>query len=174
MISIDFNIVSDVNWIRVSDYSSWGLIEKQPSIIEVTKPGYSSKVVRYFDKNKTNGLNSINLEVNCTTGDCPDVELVALPDGIYKIKVIGSPSKYNKERYYLKTDLFDMEVDKVIITSIESGKYMDIEPELVEIGMLIAGAESNLRFDRIKESGMLFKQALKKIDRLVNCKACYK
>lgn len=174
MISIDFNITSDPYWIRIADYSVWGVIENQPSIVEITIPGYSTYTTRYFDKFKTNALNSITLEVNCSDGSCPDVDLVTLPDGIYKIVVKGSPSTNVKERYYLKTDLFDMEVDKLIITSIDSGKYMDIESELVEINMLKAGAESNLRFDRIKESGMLFEQARKQVDKLINCKNCYK
>lgn len=174
MISIDFNVTSDVYWLRVADYSVWGLAESQPSIIEITLPGYETFITRYYDKNKTNGFNSINLEVNCFDGGCKEPDLVTLPDGIYTIKVKGSPSTNMKERYYLKTDLFDMELDKIIISSIESGKYMEIEPELVEIQMLIAGAESNLRFDRIKESGMLFKQAVKQVDRLVNCKNCYR
>lgn len=174
MISIDFNITSSPYWLRVADFSQWGLIESQPSIIEVTLPGYSSFVTRYFDKYKTNAFNSITLEVNCSTGSCPDVDLVTLPDGVYTIKVKGSPSTYNNERYYLKTDLFDMEVDKIIITAIDSGKYMDIEQELVEINMLKAGAESNLRMDRIKEAGLLFAQASKQVDKLKNCKKCYK
>lgn len=174
MINIDFNITSDPYWLRIADYSGWGVIENQPSIVEVTVPGYSTFVTRYFDKHKANALNSITLEVNCSTGDCEDVDLVTLPDGIYTITVKGSPSTYSKERYYLKTDLFDMEVDKVIITAIDSGKYMDIEQELVEIDMLKAGAESNLRMDRIKEAGLLFSQASKQIDKLKNCKKCYK
>ena len=174
MINIDFNITSDPYWIRISDYSVWGVIEEQPSIVEITLPGYGNPITKFYDKSKTNGLNSVVLGINCYTGDCPDVELITLPDGIYKIVVKGSPSKYKKERYYLKTDLFDMELDKIIISSIESGKYMDIEPELVELGMYLAGAHANLRFDRIKESGALFAQARKQVDKLINCKNCYK
>jgi len=173
MISIDYNITSNPYWIRVSDHSSWGLISQEPSIIEVYKPGYETPVTHYYDKDKTNSFNSVNLRVNCTDGDCPEVDNVTLPDGIYKIIVKGSPSKYNRERQYLKTDLLEMDIDKIIITSIENGRYYDIEKQLVEIDMYFAGAHSNLRLDRIREASALYESARKAVDKLLNCKNCY-
>lgn len=173
MISIDFNITSDLYWIRVADYSLWGVIDEQPSIINVTLPGYSNPIVKYFDKYKTNGFNSLVLEINCKQ-DCGDVELVTLPDGIYTFEVVGSPSKYSKKRYYLKTDQLQFDMDKIIISAISAKKYFSLEPTLVEIDMLIKGAHSNLRYDRIKEASMLYEQARRQIDKLLDCNECYK
>jgi hypothetical protein len=174
MINIDFNVHSTPYWIYIADYSTWDMIEAQPSIVEISKPGYENPVTHYFDKSSTNAFNSINLRVNCDSGDCNDIDLVTLADGIYKIHVKGSPSKYSKERYYLKTDLLEMDIDKIVISSIDSGKYFEIEKDLVNIGMYFDGAHSNLRMDRIKEAGALYEQARKEVDRMLDCKDCYK
>jgi len=172
MISIDFNITSDVYWLRVADYSLWGVIDEQPSIINITIPGYSNPVVKYFDKHKTNGFSSIVLGINCEQ-ECGETELVTLPDGIYTVEVVGSPSSYNKKRFYLKTDILQMDIDKMIISSIDNKRYKALEPSLIEIEMLLNGAHANLRFDRIKEASMLYKMARKAVDKVLNCKNCY-
>jgi hypothetical protein len=168
---IDFSVHSDPYWIKVADYSMWNLIEEGPSIIEVTLPGYGTPVTKYFDKHKTNGFNSIVLGMNCIE-PCEDTDLVTLPDGIYTIKVIGSPSKFNKEKYYLKTDLLDMEIDKIFIDSIEKDDYNKIEKRLTEITFLIKGAESHIRYDNITIASSMFQKATEMVDKMKTCRYC--
>lgn len=166
--NLDFDIFSDLYWLRVADYSKWGMIEYGTSIIELTIPGYINPITRYFDKYKTNGFNSVNLELNCQ-GDCEGVDLVALPDGIYAIKVIGSPSKFFKERFYLKTDKIDSDISRIVVDSFTKKCHSKIDPQLTEIEILLRGAKAHLLQGIIKEASYLFDLAQKRVEKLKNC-----
>lgn len=171
-INIDFAVHSNPYFLKVVDLSVWELIFTEPSIIEVTLPGYKKCITKYFDKCKTNVFNSELLGISCVD-DCGDHENLTLPDGIYKIKVIGSPSKYNKEHYYLKTDLFDMEVDKIYIDNLNKRDRTNLLNKLTEIEFLVKGAEAHLRFGDNTTAGMLFEQAQSMVDDLKNCTNCH-
>lgn len=173
-ISIDFSVNSNPYYLGILDMSEWQLIKDEPSIIQITLPGYSSYSTHYFDKCKNNIFNSINLELDCV-GDCGEVEKSTLPDGIYKIRVIGSPDTYFKEHYYLKTDMFEMEVDKLYINHLETRNknregFIN-KMKLVEF--LLRSAEAHLRFDDINTSGELFDKAQEMVDELKHCKTCH-
>lgn len=170
-IDIDFSVHSSPFFLKVMDLSSWALIKDEPSIIEITLPGYESKKVMFFDKCKTNIYNSVLLGINCYDG-CDQPDKVTLPDGIYHIKVIGSPDKYNAEKYYLKTDLYDMDVDKVVVNAFNKRDPSDIYNTLKRMEFLIIGAESHLRSDDITRASMLFEQAQSMVDDLKNCSNC--
>jgi len=172
-IDIDFAVFSNPYFLKVMDLSAWGNIGEQPAAIEITLPGYESCITRSFDKCKTNILNSILLGINCA-GECGEVEKLTLPDGIYKIKVIGSPSKYFKEYYYLKTDMYDMEVDKIYIDNISSKNKENLINTLSEMEFLMKGAEAHLRFDDINTAGAQFQKAQEMVEDLKNCKSCNK
>jgi hypothetical protein len=169
--NIDFLVHSNPYWLNVLDFSYWGLIENKPSIIEVTLPGYATPVVKYFDKFKNNGFNSILLEINCES-ECGDVNLVTLPDGIYTITVKGSPSKFQKTYHYLKTDLLQMELDKILISAIDTDQYYKIDSKLIEIEFLLKGAEAHLRSDLIRVAGNMFQKAVELTEKLRDCKTC--
>ena len=169
---IDFNVHSDPYWIRVADYSTWMLIKNKPSIIEILLPGSGVPVVKFFDKNKTNGFNSINLEINCV-GECGETDPVTLSDGVYKITVKGSPSKFKQEKHYLKTDLLQMELDKIYISSIDNNKYSKVKDTLTTIEFLLKGAEAHLRMDNIRMAGNMFQKAVEMTEDLKDCKDCY-
>jgi hypothetical protein len=99
-INLDFQALSagDPKVLVIMDTSVWGAIEDKPSIIEITVPG-STKVRTYnFIKGKSNVFNSSNLLIS------PVGEYKELADGLYKIKLKGSPDSYCKERGFLKTD----------------------------------------------------------------------
>lgn len=168
---VDFSVHSDPYWLKVADYSMWNLIVDGPSIIEITLPGDSTFVTKYFDKHKTNGFNSIVLGVNCVE-PCEDTDLATLSDGIYKITVKGSPSKYNKTKYYLKTDLVDMEISKIFIDSIKKDDYDKVEKRLTEIEFLLKGAEHHLRYDNITIAGNMFQKAVDMTEKMKTCRYC--
>lgn len=170
-IDIEFSVHSNPYFLRVMDLSSWQEIFSEPSIIEITLPGYTRCITKYFDKCKTNVYNSIALEINCSD-ECGDTENLTLPDGIYKIKVIGSPDTFNQEHYYLKTDMFDMEVDKIYIDNLNSRNRAGLIDKLTEIEFLVKGAEAHLRFDDITTAGMQFEKAQEMVEDLKNCSSC--
>ena len=175
-ISIDFEVKSDLYYLKVFDFSNWGSIAKSPSIIEILRPGYSTPVTKYFDKNKTNIYNSIMLDGNCTT--CDTDELTILEDGIWVITVRGSHSpegdtnRFVKEHKFLNTSNIQMEIDKIYIDSFSHANREHIIDKLTEIEFFLKAAESHLRYDMEKETAMCFEQAQKLVKRLTECKTC--
>lgn len=113
-IHIDFQVYdsNDPKKIIILDTSIWALIEDKPAIIEVISPGEKRPVVHYYTKNGITILNSVNLGLNC--GECGD-EFFDLPDGVYEITVKGSPDKFNKKRYYLKTTTLLNKIDDALL-----------------------------------------------------------
>lgn len=170
-IDIDFSVHSNPYFLKITDFSNWQLIENEPAIIEITLPGYTKCITHYFDKYKVNIFNSILLDINCVEG-CGEVEKGTLSDGIYKIKVTGSPSKYFKEYYYLKTDLIDMEIAKAYISNTKEGYNKELDNKITEIRFLLEGASAELVYDNVKMAGIKFQQALSMAEDLSNCKEC--
>lgn len=167
-INIDFSIRSNPYYLKVDDFSNWGVIKNKPSIVEITLPGFSNPVTKFFDKNKSNRFDVNTL--NIAYGDSD--QLSTLPDGIYKVKVIGSPDKYNREEYYLKTDLFDMEIDKVYIDNIDRIGDATFNEKLIRIEFLKSGAEAHLRADMLEMASMLFEKAQELLTDIINCSTC--
>ena len=167
---LDFQIVPtyDPRLIIVYDNSYWASIADKPSIMEVTLPGYTNSVVHYFEKNQVNTFNSINLNMNCPSGDCnEDFELNNLPDGIYHLKLIGSPDTYNISKYYLKTSSLQLDIDSLYIMKADDEKVFD---KIQKIESIIKYAEAALRKGNINLSSVLYKKAKKEVDRLKeNC-----
>ena len=172
-VDIDFSIFSNPYFLKVMDLSAWGNIDERPSIIEITLPGYKSAITKFFDKHKTNIFNSTLLDINCGE-ECGEPEKLTLPDGIYKIRVVGSPSTFFKEYYYLKTDMYDMEVDKIYIDNLGNKNNTGLINTLAEMEFLVKGAEAHLRFDDINTAGEQFQKAIDMVDDLKNCKSCKK
>lgn len=168
-VNIDFLVQSSVYFLSICDLSEWGLIENEPAIIEITMPGYSTPITKYFDKKQLNVFNSRILEINCS-GDCQEVENVSLPDGIYTIKVTGSPSTFNKEHHYLKSDMLEMEIDKIYIDNRKKDKnFID---KLTDIEFSLKSASAHLRFDDIYMAGEMFSLAQDMVEELKNCTNC--
>lgn len=167
-IDIDFSIHSSPYYLKVVDLSNWGVIKNKPSIVEITLPGFSNPATKFFDKNKLNVF-SVNT-LNIAYGDSD--QLSTLPDGVYKVKVIGSPDKYNREEYYLKTDLFDMEIDKVYIDNIDRIGDATFNEKLIRIEFLKSGAEAHLRADMLEMASMLFEKAQELLTDIINCSTC--
>lgn len=164
--NLDFQVVPtyDPRLIVVYDNSSWGMILEKPSIMEVTIPGYSNTVVHYFEKNRVNTFNSVNLRMNCPSGDCDEnTELIQLPDGIYKFKLIGSPDTYNISKYYLKTSGLQLELDSLYILKATDESYFT---KIQKIEYTIKYAEAALRLGNIALSSVLYKKAKEEVDNL--------
>lgn len=169
-IHIDFILTSNPYYLTVTDTSNWALIENKPSIIEITLPGASTPETLYFDQYKVNNYNSNSLNITCPT-EC-DQERVTLPDGIYKVKVIGSPSNFCKQYYYLKTDMFDMDLDKVYIKYAKNRDRSKIMDLLFQVDLLMRGAEANVKYENINIASEYFSEAVDIVDRILNCPDC--
>lgn len=167
-IEIDFEVYSSPYYLKVRDISVWGLIETKPAIIEIIVPGYSSPITKFYDKNKLNVLNSSMLGLNCEGQE----GLTTLPDGIYTLKVIGSPETFFKEGKYLKTDLHDMEVDKIFIENFKDIGKEVFDKKMTRIEFLKRSAEAHLRYDNIEMASSLFTLAQEEAEDILKCVSC--
>lgn len=167
-INIDFQILTtyDPKFVLVVDTSAWGSIDGFPSIIEVTLPGREDAIVHFFDKHKVNAFNSHNLMNNCF--DCDPADNIDLPDGIYTITVKGSPDKFYKTRYFLKTDRTRRELDEFIVSF--NTKYELASQELLnkiqKINFYLEAAEANTRLGNFKEAQELLLRTKRSINKL--------
>lgn len=165
-IRVDFNVTSTPYTIRVEDMSEWGPISGKPTIIEVTSPGYENGKTHWFDQGKANIFNTSNLEMNCA--ECDDKQTML--DGVYTIKVTGSPDISYKKDYYLKTDLFEMEMNRVLISRINENSYTDtFKKHFLEIKFIMWAAEAHLENDSIRRSTELFRLAVDELEDLKGC-----
>lgn len=161
-IDIDFHISSTLELLKVSDMSLWALIVDKPAVIEITTPGESKPIKEYFDKKMVNTFSSISLDISCGENR------INLPDGIYKVTLIGSPSKYKKTRYYLKTDNLQNDLDEIYIRSLEEDRTLsrEIQDSMTYIEFLVKGAEAYLRRMMKEEASVVFETAMKQVERL--------
>ncbi|MCA9749284.1 MAG: hypothetical protein KC414_09265 [Romboutsia sp.] len=173
-INIDFQVLStkDPRVLTIFDYSTWVHIIDKPSIVEITLPGESTPIVHYFNKKEVNAYYSTNLNINCP--NCGEDELLDLPDGIYEITVKGSPDKFYKTRKYLRTDLTQLDLDKMYINLnlLCEDKDEDLANKLTDIDLLLRAAESNVRYDNICKAQELLFKAQELIEKAKGCSGC--
>lgn len=174
-INIDFQVVhsGDPKIIMVADFSSWLHIETQPAVLSITLPGSRTAIQFNFEKNKINGYNSNNLGIGCSH-NCEGEDYADLPDGIYDIKLEASPNTFNKQRYYLKTDKAQLELDKLLVklgfTYNEKDKEKINNLQLIDFLLQVAGAAT--RLGDIPKASEHFSEALKLIEKIKECKNC--
>jgi hypothetical protein len=163
---IDFEVLDNgnPNLIIVIDTSNWGAIEDKPSIIEITKPGYSDPIVLYYDKHKTTVLGSSILDASCST--CDDSEGM-LPDGVYVITVKGSPDSYYNTKYFLKTSSIELEIAELYITKGVSD--IALKNELSKIDYFLTIAKSFVKKGDFNSAGIYYDKAKNEINRISNC-----
>lgn len=170
-IKVDFQVINtdDPKVLVIADTSEWGVIKDTPTIIEVTTPGSRNPITNYYDQGEFNILNSATLGINCGA-KCKE-DLVDLPDGVYKIKVIGSPEKYNKERYYFRNEKLKLRLAEVYIKlgrDIKQGNKQ--EAEMLWIAeLLIKASESATKLGYIGEASDFYMQASKIVKNSLNC-----
>lgn len=170
-INIDFQVITagDPKLLIVADTSTWGLIENEPSIIEIKPPNKNNEVVHYFEKGKNNVFNSSNLLISAQ-GQYND-----LSDGIYEIAVKGSPStSYCKTRYYLKTDKTQLQLDKLYINlAFERGDDAKKKRrQILEIESMIKSGEALVRRGDATKGMSIFVEAARQLENFAECEDC--
>lgn len=115
-IRVDFQVFETGNpkILSVADTSDWLYAENKPAYISIRLPGSKKEKTLSFKKYAVNNFNSHNLGLSCLRGNCTEETYVNTPDGIYTIKVLSGYEGIEKERYYLKTDVIDLEIAKAL------------------------------------------------------------
>lgn len=171
-IHIDFQVLKthDPKVLLLADTSDWKHIIDTTSVIEITMPGGTIARNLYWDKQKINIFNSSILGI--TPKACKQEDLRDLPDGIYKILLKGSPDSFNKERYYLRTERLQLEVDKYYVSL-----GMDYKDEgctkrdkVYKIDFMIAAAEAATRMTDLSRAGKYYQEAQRLLENLSKCK----
>ncbi len=170
-INIDFQLYSagDPKILVIMDTSVWGAIENKPAIIEIVVPGSSKTKTYNFVKGKANVFNSSNLLLTSveSQGD--------LNDGIYSITVKGSPDSYCKTRHVLKTDKFELALDKMYISLgiyNKDKEANDKRNELLKIESLLRTSKAFIRDSKLSEGLDFFKKAYIKLNKFNDCNNC--
>lgn len=166
-IEIDFRVTSDLYFLHIHDLSCWGIAKEKPAVIEITMPGYSKPVKRYFYKEDTS-YNAASLDMICDDV-CPTVEL---PDGVYHILIKASPDKFFAEYDYLKTDILQRDFDVAYIESLNSDCKDCKRKDLLNIEFQKKVADAYIRKGLIKDASFAYKTARKEIDKIIKCKNC--
>lgn len=160
-ISLSFQVLEtrDPKVLQVLDESVWGILSERKAIIDITVPGRKEPVTFYLGKNMVNTFTSLTLGVNCA--DDGKMEYLDLPDGIYDIRITGSPSAYTFGRKYLKSDSLRRAVDRLWIRAdvLGDGRDDELIGKISEIEYLLAAAEANVRLGIIEDAHALLDRA---------------
>ena len=173
-ININFTVFSDdPQHLTVGDLSDWVYAENLPSYIEILLPGSKRPRTFTFNKKKLNIFNSHNLGLSCLSGDCTEEQYVDLPDGIYRICVKSNFEGIQKDKFYLKTDIFELETAKVLV------KYgIDVMTDefltyMVKTEGILKVAKSHAMLGDFNKANMYFEEAKKRLKKYVECKDCF-
>lgn len=174
-IQLDFQVYDsrDPKQFIIIDTSEWEHLSKKTSIIEITLPGESKPVTRYYNKG-VNIFNSQMLYLNCDS--CGD-SFEDLPDGSYKVTVKGSPDKFNVTKHYLRTTLTRLKLDSLYVKSASECFNSDGDTKrrvqkINEIEFLLKSAEANTRAGNNETAQTLFFKAQRLIEKTAECKNC--
>lgn len=155
----------------VADFSTWAHIRTKPAIMNITMPGSIKPSAHTWAKDTVNGYNSVTLGLNCVV-EC-DNEYQDIPDGIYFLELIPSPSSLAFSRHYLKTDILRLEIDKILLkVGIEyDPKDKQFRDEMAVIELLLKAAKAAVRHGEIKKGKRHYDEVLSLVAKY-NCKDC--
>ncbi len=172
-ININFQTFSnDPKHLHVMDLSDWVYAENLPSYILITVPGSKKPKTYSFKKFKTNVFNSHNLGLSCFTGDCKEEVYVDLPDGIYTICVKSGYEDIENTHYYLKTDRFEIEYNKVLIKYGTEQVDQNFVNLMVKIKYVLDVAKAHAMNGDFVKASRYFQESKKLLKRFVECKDC--
>ena len=176
LVTLDFQSYrsDDPRIIALVDTSTWGHILNKPSIVEITPPGSSTKIVHYWQKKKINVFNAVNLNAACTA-PCCEQGYDFLVDGVYIITLKGSPDSFYCTKNFLNTANTRLDLDKLYIEMrLECNRInLDKWQRIREVDFLISAAESNAKNDNIATAQEIFFKAQAMIEEVKDCKNCF-
>lgn len=172
-INIEFAISSTSPLhLSVTDLSDWLYSEALPAYLLITIPGSKKPKTYTFKKFKTNIFNSHNLGLSCLSGDCTEEHYVDLPDGLYTICLKSGYENIEDTHYYLKTDIFEVEYNKVLVKYGIDGVDQNFINLMVKIKYVLDVAKSHAMLGDFVKSDRYFQESKKLLKRFVECKNC--
>lgn len=170
-INIDFSVLETGNPKKLSifDTSDWIYSENLPAYLLIKMPGSKKEKTYSFKKYAINTLNSHNLGLSCLKGDCTEEQYVALPDGIYTITLKSGYENIDKTRYYLKTDTFDIEYAKVIITYGMDNFDEDFIEYMTEVKFWENKAKAHTVLGDFVKAQRFFEESKKMLSKYLEC-----
>jgi len=160
-ININFNVYSNTpTHLYVEDLSDWVYSENQPSYILITIPGSNKPKTYSFKKFKRNVFNSHNLGLSCFSNDCQEEKFNDIPDGIYTICVKSGFETIENSKYYLKTDRFEVEYNKVLIKYGLDDVEQNFIDLMIKIKYTLDVAKSHAMFGDIVKTNRYFQEAV--------------
>lgn len=172
-ININFNVFSNSpTHLSITDLSDWLYSEELPAYILITIPGSKTPKTFVFKKFKTNVFNSHNLGLSCFTDDCKKEVYNDLPDGIYTICLKSGYENIENTHYYLKTDRFEVEYNKVLVKYGTEEVDQNFINLMVKIKYTLDVAKSHTMFGDFVKANRYFQEAKKLLKQFVECKDC--
>jgi hypothetical protein len=156
----------------VGDFSQWSQLYSKPAILRITLPDSTTPSTHTWVKKSLNTYNSVNLGLSCLEEYKENYE--DLPDGVYTIELIPSPSTYSFSRFYLKIDTLRLEIDKIYV---KTGMEYDTKDKIFRDNMftiefLIRVAQAATRLGDIPKAKKNFTEATKLLEKYKECKDC--
>jgi len=172
-ININFSTFSNSPLhLSVMDLSDWLYSEDLPAYILITVPGSKNPKTYTFKKYKTNIFNSHNLGLSCLSGNCQEENYIDLPDGIYTVCLKSGYENIENTHYYLKTDRFEVEYNKVLVKYGIDNVDQNFINLMVKIKYILDVAKSHVMLGDFVKSDRYFQEAKKILKRFVECKDC--
>lgn len=172
---VNFTVIPDYEptTLIVGDLSEWKSAENLPATICITPPGSTKPINTVFQKHRLNIFNSINLGLSCVS-TCGEQTYVDLLDGIWKLTLLSGYEGIEKTVYYLKTDRFQLELDKIYV---RSGLEFDrnkkqFREDLQDLHFLVNAAHAQVRVGDYAKANRDFIQAQTILKKYIDCKDC--
>ena len=160
-------------YLRLMDASMYYQTENNPAVIQLTPPGANEPISAYWVKNAINTFNSSNLGLSCFNS-C-DNEYLDLPDGLWLLKLKLSPDTIYSEKYYLKTDLLELDLDKIYVKiNLEYDPFdKKFREWYIQVNMFLDAAKANTRKGDIGRAKDFYDKCVSLIDQYKECDNCY-
>lgn len=172
-INIEFSVSSTSPLhLVVEDFSDWVYAKDLPAYVTILIPGSKKPKTFIFKKFKRNIFNSHNLGLSCFTDDCQKEVYVDTPDGIYTICLKSGYENIENTHYYLKTDRFEVEYNKVLIKYGIDDVDQNFINLMVKIKYVLDVAKSHAMLGDFVKADRYFVEAKKLLNRYLECKDC--
>lgn len=172
-INIEFSVSSTSPLhLVVEDFSNWVYAEQLPAYVTILIPGSKKPKTYVFKKFKRNIFNSHNLGLSCFTDDCKKETYIDTPDGIYTICLKSGYENIENTHYYLKTDRFEVEYNKVLVKYGIDDVDQNFINLMVKIKYVLDVAKSHAMLGDFVKADRYFQEAKKLLKQFVECKDC--
>lgn len=172
---INFTVIPDYDAtsLIVGDLSEWESAENLPATICITPPGGTIPINSVFQKHRLNIFNSVNLGLSCVS-QCGEQVYTDLLDGIWTLTLFSGYEGLEKTIYYLKTDRFQLELDKIYVRAglDFDRKQKQFREDLQDLHFLINAAHAQVRVGDYAKANRDFIQAQTILKKYIDCKDC--